>query len=262
MPFFKSKQKRGNMQRLGVIFISVGIAGVLLFSGLMLMMNTASQGDMQHPHVVCTTGIVADTVSRVAGEHVRVTHLMGPGVDPHVYRARESDMHRLASADIIFYNGLHLEGKMDDVFAQMERYTKTVAVTDAIPREKLRPSPFAGLYDPHVWFDVRIWMYTVDVIEQVLADTFPAYAQDFTENARYYRDQLAQLDQYVRDAVAMLAPEQRRLVTAHDAFGYFARAYDFDVVGLQGISTDSQVSTYDIQQLANYIVRHKVATRA
>ena len=238
----------------GVLCIILSMGAVLWWTG------QSQQASRDIPYIVCTTGIIADTVSHITGDYAKIDYLMGPGVDPHLYRARESDVHRLAAADIIFYNGLHLEGKMDDVFDRMQAYTRTVAVTQDMPRSQLRSSEFAGLYDPHVWFDVALWKYTIDTITHTLIEQFPQYADIYRRNADWYRQQLDSLEQYVRSMVRQLSPGQRRLITAHDAFGYFGKAYDFDVVGLQGISTDSQVGTYDIMQLADYIVRHKVST--
>jgi len=210
------------------------------------------------PYIVCTTGIVADTVAQVAGDYATIDYLMGPGVDPHLYRARESDVHRLAAADLIFYNGLHLEGKMDEVFDRIQTYTKAVAVTRDIPQNRLRSAEFAQVYDPHVWFDVTLWQYTVDTIALELSKQFPEYAEIYRENAQTYQHRLARLDRDIRHMVERVPKQRRKLITAHDAFGYFARAYDFEVVGLQGISTDAQVGTYDIMHLADYIVTHRV----
>ncbi len=234
--------------------------GVFLLFGYIIWRQPNYAVSRDIPYVVCTTGIVADAVANIAGAYAEVEYLMGPGVDPHLYRARESDVHRLASADIIFYNGLHLEGKMDDVFERMAVQKPTVAVTDGIPRDALIPSEFAGLYDPHVWFDVTLWRYTIDTIVNELEHQFPEYADAYRKNADWYRKQLDALDQYVRSMVRQIPAEKRRLITAHDAFSYFGKTYGFDVVGLQGISTDSQVGTYDIMQLADYIVRHRVPT--
>jgi len=237
----------------GVILVALSITCITWW-------NPRTERDQHIPYIVCTTSIVGDTVAHVAGDYAHVTTLMGSGVDPHVYRARESDVHRLASADMVFYNGLHLEGKMDDVFERMYVYAPAVAVTRDIPRDTLLASEFAELYDPHVWFDVTLWKYTIDTIEYTLSEYFPEYADVYQRNAQWYRDQLDMLDQYVRRMTRHLHDEQRRLITAHDAFGYFGRAYGFDVVGLQGISTDSQIGTYDVISLADYIVTHRVST--
>ena len=183
---------------------------------------------------------------------------MGPGIDPHLYRARESDMHKLAAADLIFYNGLHLEGKMAEVFASMGRYTKTVAVTDAIPKEQLRSSEFVDLYDPHVWHDVRMWMMVVQFIITSMSDADPDNALVYQENGEQLLNELEVLDMYVIAKARQVPALQRILVTAHDAFGYFGNRYGFEVVGLQGLSTDSQVGIKDIQQLTSFIVNKKV----
>lgn len=209
--------------------------------------------------IVCTTSMIADAVKNVGGSYVSVKGLMGPGVDPHMYRARESDLHALADADIIFYNGLHLEGKMVDVLYGMKNYTTTVAVADALSKDDLiSADEFENFYDPHIWFDIQLWIKTVTLIEKTLIYKDPAHAIDYTNNAEIYRKQLDELDKSIFAKAQLLAKEQRILVTAHDAFSYFGRAYGFTVVGLQGINTDAQPGTRDIQNLVDLIVTKKI----
>jgi manganese/zinc/iron transport system substrate-binding protein len=209
--------------------------------------------------VVATTGMIADVAENVGGERVRVTALMGPGVDPHLYKASEGDVRRLFRADVILYTGLHLEARMGDVIEQMGRRTRVRAVTDAIPRELLlTPPEFEGAYDPHVWFDVRLWSHTVDAVAETLAAADPAHAGEYRARAAGYRAELAELDAYVRTTAARLPPERRVLVTAHDAFHYFGRAYGFEVRGLQGISTAAEAGTADVQALAAFIARERI----
>lgn len=210
-------------------------------------------------NVVTTIGMIADVVKNVGGEHVRVTGLMGPGVDPHLYKASEGDVRRLFRADVIFYGGLHLEARMGEVLAEMGGRTRVRAVTDAIPRERLlSPPEFQGAHDPHVWFDVAMWAMTVDIIARTLAEADPAHAADFTANARRYRAELAEMDAYVRTQAARVPREQRVLITAHDAFNYFGRAYGFQVRGLQGISTAAEAGTADVQGLAAFIAQRRI----
>lgn len=209
--------------------------------------------------VVATTGMVADVARNVGGERVRVTALMGPGVDPHLYKASEGDVRRLFRADLVFYNGLHLEARMGEVLEEMGTRARVRAVAEAIPRERLvSPPEFAGAYDPHVWFDVGMWAGTIDVVEEALAEADPAHAAEYRQRAEAYRRELAELDRYVRAAAARLPPERRVLVTAHDAFGYFGRAYGFRVRGLQGISTASEAGTADVQAMAAFIARERI----
>ncbi|MBP7147525.1 MAG: zinc ABC transporter substrate-binding protein [Acidobacteria bacterium] len=209
--------------------------------------------------VVATTGIIADTASRIAGEHARVSSLMGPGVDPHLYKASESDVRRLAGADLILFNGLHLEGKMTDILVKIARSRPVLAVSEEVPRDMLREPPeFAGQYDPHIWFDVSLWARTVDPIARELARLAPENAQEFDGKARELKRELAELDQEVQREIARIPPDRRVLVTAHDAFGYFGRRYGMDVVGIQGISTLSEAGLQDVQRVVDLVVTRRV----
>ena len=209
--------------------------------------------------VVTTIGMITDVVERVGGEHVRVQGLMGPGVDPHLYKARAGDVRKLAEAEVIFYNGLHLEAAMGEVLEEMGKRTRSVAVTDSIPRHVLlHPPEFAGAYDPHVWFDVELWMSSVAVIAQALAAHDPANAPAYRRNADALLTELRALDAWVHERVATVPAERRVLVTAHDAFNYFGRAYGFRVLGLQGISTATEAGTRDVQRLAAEIARLRI----
>lgn len=209
--------------------------------------------------VVATTGMVGDLVRNVGGERVRVIALMGPGVDPHLYKASERDVTRLAEADVVFYNGLHLEGKMVEVFERMQGRVKTVAVTDPIDRALLlAPPEFEGAYDPHIWFDVTLWMKTVDQVRDTLIEMDPDHADLYRANAQRYLAELEVLHAYVRAQAEKVPPDQRVLVTAHDAFNYFGRAYGFEVRGLQGISTATEAGTADVQALARFIAERRI----
>ncbi len=207
--------------------------------------------------IVCTTGMIADAVRAVGGPQVQVTTLMGPGIDPHLYRACEGDVHRLACADIVFYNGLHLEGKMASLLAQMG--DSTYAVADSIPRHLLRvPAGCDDGFDPHVWLDVSLWIYIVPYVRDILSKHDPEHGAFYATRAIDYLNRLQQLDQYVRSRVALLRAERRMLVTAHDAFYYFGTAYGFQVVGLQGISTESQAGIKDIRNLVDFLVAQNI----
>jgi manganese/zinc/iron transport system substrate-binding protein len=209
---------------------------------------------------VATIGMIGDVVTAVGGSRVRVETLMGPGVDPHLYKASEGDVQRLADADVVFYNGLHLEAKLADVLERL-REGRAAAVTDTIPRARLlAPPEFAGNYDPHVWFDVRLWIRATERIGEVLAARDPRHADEYRRRARAYIATLRELDGWVRGQVARVPPERRVLVTAHDAFNYFGRAYDFEVRGLQGISTASEAGTADIRRLARFIAQRRIPT--
>jgi manganese/zinc/iron transport system substrate-binding protein len=238
----------------------------LLLSMLCACAACGPVGALERPDVggrrinaVATTGMVADVVANVGGARVEVTPLMGPGIDPHLFKASEGDVTRLGEADIVFYSGLHLEARMAEVFERMGSFVEAVAVTDGIPRERLvAPPAFAGQFDPHVWFDVGLWALTVDEVRDALIDLDPEHADLYRANADAYRAELDALDAYVRTQAARVPPEQRVLITAHDAFGYFGRAYDFEVRGLQGISTVSEAGAGDLQELADFIVDRRI----
>ena len=210
--------------------------------------------------VVATTNIVGDLVRTIGGPNVEVEALMGPGIDPHLYKASAGDVRRMSSAEAIFYSGVHLEGKMSEVLERMgERGMRTVAVAECVPEENLIESTgFSGLHDPHVWFDVALWSQTVGCVVETLAVLDPDHADAYRERAASYMNELVALDGWVRERVEDLAPEQRVLVTAHDAFGYFGRAYGFEVRGLLGVSTASEAGTSDVQNLAGFIVEHEI----
>jgi manganese/zinc/iron transport system substrate-binding protein len=209
--------------------------------------------------VVATIGMIREMAAQVGGDRVEVKGLMGPGVDPHLYKASEGDVIRMASADIVFYNGLHLEGKMSEIFERMKSRIRTVAVTDGIDRERLLlPSEFAGAYDPHVWFDVTLWMEAVKTMEKALVEMDPTHGELYRANGKRYLEQLAELDRYVRREAEKVPPRRRLLCTAHDAFNYFGRAYGFQVRGLQGISTVAEAGAADIQSLARLIVENGI----
>ncbi len=210
--------------------------------------------------VVATTNLVGDAVSIVGGEHVNVTALMGPGVDPHLYKAKEGDVTRMSRADVIFYGGLHLEGKMVELFEQMrERGRETIAVSDGVPREQLiEPESFGGNYDPHVWFDVALWKQVVHFLGEELARIDEEHADEYRMRAEDYTVQLDSLDAWMKETLSGVPATARVLITSHDAFGYFGRAYGLEVRGLQGISTVSEAGTADVQQLAEMVAERRI----
>jgi manganese/zinc/iron transport system substrate-binding protein len=209
--------------------------------------------------VVATIGMIADVAQRIGGERVRVQGLMGPGVDPHLYKARAGDVRRLSEADLVLYNGLHLEAAMGEVLEQLGKRKRTVAVTEWIPRSALSAPPeFRGNYDPHVWFDVRLWQQAARRIAAALGEADPAHAAEYDARLREYSRELDALDTWVRQRVRAIPAERRVLITAHDAFNYFGRAYGVEVMGLQGISTASEAGTGDVQRLVDVIVRRRI----
>ena len=209
--------------------------------------------------VVTSTGMIGDTAARIAGPRAEVVSLMGPGVDPHLYKASEGDVRKLSDADLVLYNGLHLEGKMGDVLVKLARTRPVVAVSAAIPDDQLREPPeLLGQYDPHIWFDVRLWAETIGPIADALAELDPAHAEELAANGEALREELLELDAWVLERIAEVPEERRLLVTAHDAFGYFGRRYGIEVVGIQGISTLAEAGLRDVDRVVDLIVDRKV----
>jgi manganese/zinc/iron transport system substrate-binding protein len=236
-----------------------------LVGGLALLgcANTGPEPIGEGPvQVVATTSIIADTVREVGGSRVQVTALMGPGTDPHTYLPSPSDARLLASAHIVFFNGLHLEGKMTQLLEENRGGGgRAVAVSAGIPADRLRPAEDGDqgqAHDPHVWFDVRLWIHCVETIRCELAALDPAHADAYRANATRYIGELEALDREVREKAARVPEKRRVLVTSHDAFGYFARAYGFEVRGLQGVSTAAAAGTRDVEELANFLGQRQI----
>ena len=239
------------------------LAALLACMGCTQPSNESGPADFSERkmRVVATTNIIGDLVRQVAGDRVALTTLMGPGVDPHLYKASEGDVQRMAAADVVLYNGLDLEGKMTEVFAQMERRgTTTVALAEEAVPESLRigSEAYVGNYDPHVWFDVELWTRVARHVGAVLAAKDTARADAYRTGAAAYAQRLDSLDQYVAAQVARLDSTRRVLITSHDAFSYFGRAYGFTVRGLQGISTASEAGAADVQALAQFVADRQI----
>lgn len=208
---------------------------------------------------VTTTGMIADIVENIGGERVTTRSLMGPGVDPHLYKATPGDIKKLGDADMVFYNGLHLEGKMADVLASLANKKPSIPVAEDVPKNQLLEFETAPEFpDPHVWFDVKLWMMAADKARDALIEFDPESEELYTNNAIAYKKDLEELDEYVTKNIATIPSERRVLVTAHDAFGYFGRAYGIEVEGLQGISTATEASLLDIQRIVNLLVKRQI----
>ncbi|AXN38654.1 metal ABC transporter solute-binding protein, Zn/Mn family [Peribacillus butanolivorans] len=208
-------------------------------------------------NVVATTGMIGDLVENIGGKHVEVTSLMGPGVDPHLYKATQGDVNTLDSADMIFYNGVHLEGKMTDIFEMMSKDKPTIAVTEDFKEEQLRKVS-ATEHDPHVWFDVKLWMVAAEAVKKELIANDPDHEASYLENYEAYVLQLKELDKYVQGEINKIPEDQRVLVTAHDAFGYYGKSYGLEVRGLQGVNTLSEYGSKDVTDMRNYLVKNKI----
>ena len=210
-------------------------------------------------NVVVTTSMLTDLVKNIGGDLINIQGLMGAGVDPHLYKASEGDVSKLFNADVIFYNGLHLEGKLVEVFEKMEAQKTTVALGEFLAKDGLIGSDyFASNYDPHVWFNIQYFKEFSDKVTNVLSNKDPKNAGSYTVNNIAFQQELDLLQTTVVNTIATLAPEKRILVTAHDAFNYFGKAYGFKVVGLQGLSTATEAGVQDVRQLTKYIIKNKV----
>lgn len=221
--------------------------------------SNAENGD-EAMQVVATTTMIADLMEQIGGEHVEVEGLMGPGIDPHGYQASSSDVNRLSNADLVAYNGLHLEGQMGDVFANLEQQGKDVIVLeDAFSSEDILASEDESLtYDPHIWFSVQRWKVAADYVTAELSSLDPDNQEDYEANNDAYQEELDELDVYIKSRVEELPEDSRYLVTAHDAFNYFGEEYDFEVIGLQGLNTQTEAGTGDVSQLAQFIAENEI----
>lgn len=213
--------------------------------------------------VTTTVGMVADLVKTIGGDRIQVTGLMGPGVDPHNYVPKLSDSSALEGADVVFYSGLHLEGKMQQTLEAMEkRGRRVVAVTQGIPEgELLAPQEgFEGTKDPHVWGDSALWVKTIDPVVEALSAADPEGAPGYRERGDAYRKELEELHAWSKKRLAEIPADKRVLITSHDAFFYFGRGFGFEVRGLQGVSTVVEAGIKDRQQLVSFIRDRSIRT--
>lgn len=219
-----------------------------------------SKQDNGKLNVVTTTTMITDLVKNIGGEHINVQGLMGSGVDPHLYKASEGDVTKLVNADIIFYNGLHLEGKLVEVFEKMGSNTKTpIALAEELDKSTLIGSDyFASNYDPHVWFHIEYFKQFAKKVTKVLSVKDAENAANYIENEKIYLAKLDSLQNSIKETIETLPQVKRILVTAHDAFNYFGKNYGFEVVGLQGLSTATEAGVQDVQKLAAFIIDKKV----
>ena len=231
------------------------ILAIIIFIGCK---NTSSESGKIK--VVTTTTMLTDLVQNIGGDLIEINGLMGAGVDPHLYKASEGDVSKLHNADIIFYNGLHLEGKLVEVFEKMNLKDKsTISLGGYLDTTQLIGSDyFASNYDPHVWFNIQFFKEFSNKVTEVLAEKDPENAAKFVENEKTYIQKLDALEKEISSIIEKLPIEKRILVTAHDAFNYFGKQYGFQVVGLQGLSTATEAGVQDVQKLSTFIIENKV----
>lgn len=220
--------------------------------------STSSAPSNNVKTIATTTGMVADIVRHVAGSHADVIEIIK--TDPHLFKPTRGDMKQMRDADVVFYSGLMLEGRMNDTFGQLKQSGKNVfAVTEALDKDYLRSPPdFAGHYDPHVWMDVGAWSKCASHVAESMAAVDPSHADEYRSNAQTYCQELDRLDQYVRTSIQSIPEKQRVLVTAHDAFGYFSKTYGIEVKSVQGVTTESEAGVLDVNRLVDFLVERKL----
>ncbi|OWY21684.1 manganese transporter [Sphingobacteriales bacterium UPWRP_1] len=247
-------------------------AAILLFTACLCLLAVFSACNPKadkgttvgKPKIVTTTGMIKDAVQNIVKDKAEVASLMGAGVDPHLYKATQNDLNLLSNADMVFYNGLFLEGKMEDILEKLARQKPVFAVSDGIDNALFLPlsgktaTDGKHAYDPHIWFDVSLWAKAVAQISKHMQEKDPENADFYRANETTYLQQLAALHEDVKQQIATIPKEQRLLITSHDAFNYFGRAYDIEVKGLQGISTVIEFGLKDITDMVELISSRKV----
>ena len=243
------------------------LVGCLSVTTLLTGCGGTQASDGEKLNVVCTTTMLTDLTTEIGGEHVEVVPLMGPGVDPHEYVATEGDVTSLTEADVVVYSGLHLEAAMGDILGQLtENYV--ICTAGEMHDKKLEGGAlkesdlnyYQGEVDPHFWFDVSLWKKVASYLADELGKADPDNATYYAENAKRYVQELDVLEYYTQKELATIPEEQRVLITAHDAYGYFARAYGLEVYAPQGISTTAEASSEAIAEVAKYVVDNKIKT--
>jgi manganese/zinc/iron transport system substrate-binding protein len=231
----------------------------LLAAALLLFSCSEQETKRTKPYIITTTGMIADAVKNITDTLFEVEALMGPGVDPHLYKTKQSDTKKLMEADVVFYNGVHLEGRMSETLEELAKTKKVFAIAHGIPETKLiKSAGFVGSHDPHIWFDVKIWIGVVGYIKHELQKQYPQHAVLFQKNADIYIAKLKTFDEWVETELSSIPEDTRILITAHDAYGYFGKAYNIKVKGLQGISTASDYGVNDRINLVNFICQQKI----
>lgn len=227
----------------------------LLCGFFLVSCKETSSRQSSKPYIVVTTTLLADAIQNIVKDSAEVVSIMGPGVDPHLYKASLGDLRKFMEAESIFYQGLHLEGKMAEVLGKLGRTKSVIALGDMLPPELIHQPVVGGNFpDPHIWFDVSLWKKLVLIACDVLVKQNPQAADYFIKNTEAYAKELDSLDAYVRSQIHSIPEQKRVLITAHDAFSYFGRAYSIEVMGLQGISTQAEFGLKDVSDLVKLIV--------
>lgn len=238
---------------------------VIIFFSVLFYLYKVRKSDtalshMSKPVIVCTTSIIADTVKNLVGELCEVVSIMGPGIDPHLYKASSGDAYRINSADIIFYNGLHLEGKMGDIFESIKNQNKSIyAVSEGVPEYLLIRTEYDNIFDPHIWHDVNLWRYVFNYVASILKKHYPDYQDIIEKNRSDYVEILEELDFFVYQRLSEIK-YAKILITSHDAFSYFSKRYNIPCYAVQGISTDSEPSIEDNEKILNILLDNDIKT--
>lgn len=233
--------------------------GAVLAAALLATLFGALQAAGKDLQVVATTAMIADAARHVGGDQVTVKALMGPGVDPHAYRQTRTDIVALTGADLVLWHGLYLEAQLEDFMRALAKKRTVVAVGEAVPRDLLiRHDDYQDKYDPHVWMSPELWKHVVVKIRDVLIKARPQAEPTFRANAEAHLSELSKLAEYTNKALASVPSNSRVLLTAHDAFNYFGMAYGFEVVGIQGISTESEAGLRRISELVKLLVERRI----
>ncbi|MBC07601.1 zinc ABC transporter substrate-binding protein [Thalassospira sp.] len=235
----------------------------LTFCFALLVLALIAGTSMSHAkplNVVATTSMIADAARQVAGDRAEVKALMGPGVDPHSYRQTRSDIAAMARADLVLWHGLYLEAQLEEFFGDLGKRRNVVAVGGAVARDKLLShADYEGRFDPHVWMDPKLWETVVYAVRDALIATDPDGESTYSTNADAHVAEIEKLIDYMSKVTATVPKQSRVLLTAHDAFSYFGRGYDFDVLGIQGISTESEAGLRRVEELVDTIVDRKIS---
>ena len=250
-----ASMKKDSMKK----WINIISITALTITGALAINSQPQAQEQKKIKIVTTIGEITDATRIIGGDHVLVSALMGPGVDPHLYKASASDVTKLAEADMILYNGLNLEANMAAMFERLKRSKTTVALAEADPVElRLESLDAKGYYDPHVCFDVELWQHVVERIAQTLGEYDPEHEEEYKERAGAYWASLTELHEYVATRAQELPETQRVLVSAHNAFRYFGRKYGFETIGLQSDNTQMPMGTNDVTRLADFIIKRKI----
>jgi len=232
---------------------------IILFGLLFAQCTPKDESQNNTINVIATTGMIYDAIINIAGDSIETNVLMGPGVDPHLYKATQGDIRKLNRADIIFYNGLHLEGKMGEIFENLQKIKTVIPVGESLPDSMIiRSEAFQNAVDPHIWFDVNRWKFAVNSINEQLKKSDPKRADYYQKNTDNYLVRLDSLHRAVKTQIMEIPIDQRLLITSHDAFGYYGDAYNIEVKGLQGISTLSEYGLRDLAIMNDLIIERKI----